>query len=94
MDPVIPPHWTHYVLRYRYGTSVYQVTVENPEKVARGVVSVALDGRTLPEKWVPLTDDGALHSVRVELGNLPEGEENETMRNQHPQAVGSLPGAE
>ena len=48
----------------------YQITVENPRGVSRGVVEVRLDGRGLrPDgDGVPLTDDGGIHRVDVLLG--------------------------
>jgi hypothetical protein len=42
--------------------------VENPKGVERGVASVTLDGAELPDKVVPLADDGRTHEVRVVMG--------------------------
>lgn len=91
IDPAIPSHWTHYALRYRYRGSRYEISVENPENVSSGVVSLELDGAPLSEKWVPLVDDGGSHTVRVQLGKLPEGEEREGIGASQCPSMSSVP---
>ncbi len=65
VEPCIPRRWPGYDMTYRFGASTYKVRVDNPRSVNRGVERVELDGRVLPENAVPLTDDGAVHEVRV-----------------------------
>ncbi len=67
MDPCIPKNWPAFELTYRRGATRYDVTVENPRGVNRGVAHIDLDGATLPDTRVPLVDDGAIHEVRVVL---------------------------
>jgi cyclic beta-1,2-glucan synthetase len=70
-DPVIPTDWDGLTLRYRPGgggSTVYEVTIRNPEGVNRGVVRVEADGRHLPHGEVPLVADGGSHRVVVTLG--------------------------
>ena len=54
-------------MTYRFGSTTYAITVENPRGVNRGVSHVTLDGQRLAEGRVPLTDDGATHEVVVGL---------------------------
>jgi len=68
IDPCIPARWPGYRIAYRYGKSLYRIEVENPDGVMRGVRDVTLDDMLLPGGRIPLTDDGATHSVRVRLG--------------------------
>ncbi|PYV93515.1 MAG: hypothetical protein DMG05_01380 [Acidobacteria bacterium] len=68
LDPVIPANWPDYRLRYRYQSSWYDITVENPDRLGRGVAWIELDDQRLPEAKIPLRDDGAQHRVRVRLG--------------------------
>jgi cyclic beta-1,2-glucan synthetase len=70
IEPCIPRSWRSYRLDFRYHSSTYEIMVENPQGVSRGVVSAELDGRALPGRGatVPLTDDGARHVVAVVLG--------------------------
>ena len=47
----------------------YEIVVENPQSVSRGVASVELDGQALAETGsIPLSDDGVTHHVRLVLG--------------------------
>ncbi len=70
LEPCIPRAWHVYEIYFRYHSARYHIVVENPQGVTRGVASAVLDGRTLTGggATVPLTDDGAAHSVRIVLG--------------------------
>ncbi|HSJ98277.1 MAG TPA: glycosyl hydrolase family 65 protein, partial [Myxococcota bacterium] len=70
LDPCIPTSWPRFELAFKYRSTRYDITVENPQRVSRGVSSATLDGNALPSgaARVPLVDDGATHSVRVILG--------------------------
>jgi len=48
----------------------YEITVENPRHVNRGVVSAALDGVEIANAAarIPLVGDGQIHRARIELG--------------------------
>ncbi len=72
-DPCIPAGWPEYQVKYRYGHSLYRIEVHNPEGVSSGVPQVHLDGVALPDGRVPLSDDGATHSVSVRMGGRQEG---------------------
>ena len=68
IDPCIPKNWPGYSITFRYHSSTYKINVDNPSKVSRGVASIYLDGRTLPDRAnIPLLDDGATHRVLVVL---------------------------
>ena len=69
-EPCIPRHWPGFDIRFLHGTSSYDVAVENPSRVNRGIVAAELDGAALPLKplLIPLADDGNEHTVRVVLG--------------------------
>ena len=69
-DPCLPRAWRHFEIAFRYHSSRYDIVVENPRGVARGVLSVELDGASLAggSMNIPLADDGATHHVRVVLG--------------------------
>ncbi len=67
VDPCIPKTWSGYSMRYRNERTLYEVEVENPRGVNRGVAYVELDGVRLPEPRVPLETDGGTRRVRVVL---------------------------
>jgi cyclic beta-1,2-glucan synthetase len=70
LDPCIPKAWPGFEIVFRYRSARYEIAVENPRGVSRGVASAELDGKALAEgpTRVPLVDDGAVHKVRVVLG--------------------------
>jgi cyclic beta-1,2-glucan synthetase len=70
IDPCIPGGWRRFEIIFKYHSARYEIAVENPRGVSRGVTRVELDGAALPdaERHVPLADDGATHHVRVVLG--------------------------
>ncbi|HEX9183749.1 MAG TPA: glycosyl transferase, partial [Burkholderiales bacterium] len=70
LDPCIPKAWPGFEIVFKYRSARYEIAVENPKGVSRGVASATLDGKALPEgaARVPLADDGAVHKVRVVLG--------------------------
>ncbi len=70
IDPCIPRAWPGFEIDFRYHSARYEIVVENPHGVSRGVASMELDGHELADGAVsiPLADDGATHHVRVVLG--------------------------
>jgi len=77
IDPCIPRAWPHYRVNFRYHSARYEIRVENPRGVMRGVLAAEVDGQALPEPAatsgprraeIPLVDDGATHEVRIVLG--------------------------
>jgi cellobiose phosphorylase len=71
INPCIPREWSEYSIEYRYKSSVYQITVKNPDRVNRGVREVTLDSEVMEDGCIPLSDDGKRHSVVVILGEKP-----------------------
>ena len=70
LDPCIPRAWPGFEIELRHRSSRYEISVENPQGVSRGVTRLELDGEALPAdgSTVALADDGATHRVRVVLG--------------------------
>jgi cyclic beta-1,2-glucan synthetase len=70
IDPCIPRAWVGFDIVYRYRSSVYQITVQNPHGVSRGVLRARLDGAEVGATpcEIPLVDDGVIHEVTITLG--------------------------
>jgi cyclic beta-1,2-glucan synthetase len=70
LDPCIPRTWSGFSITFRYHASRYEVHVENPHGVTRGVSRVEIDGvqAEAGRAALPLVDDAATHQVRVWLG--------------------------
>jgi cyclic beta-1,2-glucan synthetase len=71
IDPCIPRGWPRFEIAYRYRSSRYDIAVENPDGVCRGIVRAELDGAPRPDNSgeLPLVDDGQVHTVRIVLGS-------------------------
>jgi cyclic beta-1,2-glucan synthetase len=69
LDPCVPPAWSGYEITYRHGSATYHVVVDNSGGSGRGVRSVSVDGRVVPEGVVELADDGRKHKIQIPLGS-------------------------
>jgi cyclic beta-1,2-glucan synthetase len=70
VDPCVPRAWPGFEIAFRYRSAHYEIAVENPLGVSRGVARLELDGVAIPrgDGSLCLSDDGATHRVRVVLG--------------------------
>ena len=71
IDPCIPKAWPGFQIAYRHRSCHYDIAIENPNNVGKGVGLIEIDGIELPSQdggLIPLADDGAVHKVRVVLG--------------------------
>jgi cellobiose phosphorylase len=68
-NPCIPPAWPGYEITYRHHSATYQVVIDNSDGSGRGVRSVSVDGRSVPEAVIELADDGRHHKVQIALGS-------------------------
>ena len=71
LTPCIPEKWPRFEIVFRYRSARYEILVENPLGVSRGIARAELNGETLPsgsQTRIPLVDDGNTHSLRLVLG--------------------------
>ncbi|HME83367.1 MAG TPA: hypothetical protein VKG91_02170 [Roseiarcus sp.] len=70
LDPCIPKSWATFEMTVRRQSAQYEISVDNPAGVSRGVRFAELDGVEIVERplRVRIVDDGAVHRVRVRLG--------------------------
>ncbi len=70
LTPCIPATWPRFEIVFKHRAARYQIVVENPAAVCRGVVHAVVDGVALPpgESRLLLQDDAADHQVRITLG--------------------------
>lgn len=72
IDPCIPSDWPGFTATLTYRSAHYDIEVENPSGVCRGVTVLELDAAALDTSTgVPLLDDQQHHRVRVVLGTEP-----------------------
>ena len=68
IDPCVPSSLRRFTISRRYRGALYEITVENPEGVEKGVRSVTADGRELEGNVLPVQPAGARVSVLVRMG--------------------------
>ena len=71
IDPCIPDTWEGFDLTYLHAEAVYEIRVQNPERVQKGVASIVLDDVTCPDARVSLSTQPAIHRVLVTMGTVP-----------------------
>ena len=70
LDPCIPSSWPGFEITLRHGASRYEIVVDNPRHVQRGIATAELDGAVIAARplAIPLQGDRAVHQLRVWLG--------------------------
>ncbi|MQA65133.1 MAG: glycosyl transferase [Alphaproteobacteria bacterium] len=70
LNPCIPTAWADFEIWLRHGSALYEIRVENPDGVERGIAFAAVDGVVLTERPLRLLlkDDDATHFLQVRLG--------------------------
>lgn len=66
IDPCIPKKWSGFCLTRKWRGVQYDITVENPEHVSKGVCELFLDGKKVQK--IPVLKEGTVHKVRVVMG--------------------------
>jgi cyclic beta-1,2-glucan synthetase len=75
LNPCIPRGWRNFQIMVRYGSTRYEINVENPDGVSRGVLAMRLDEAAIVEapSRLSLRDDGRTHLVHLTLGRSDGG---------------------
>ena len=66
VDPCIPPGWKEFDVTREWRGAIYQIHVENPEGVMKGVKTICMDGQEV--KSIPVCEPGSSHNVKVIMG--------------------------
>jgi cellobiose phosphorylase len=68
LDPCIPVAWPGFELDYRFGQSIYAISVTNRKSASRGVLAMLVDGVAVSSGWSNLVDDALRHTVAIVIG--------------------------
>jgi cellobiose phosphorylase len=69
VDPVIPAKWDGFKVQRKYRGATYQITVNNPKHVERGVAQITVDGKAVATTTpLPIAAHGSTVNVVVTLG--------------------------
>ena len=67
VDPSIPKDWDGFTATRQFRGATYNIKVENPNHVSKGVVSMLVDGKKVDGCVAPACD-GGVHEIVVTLG--------------------------
>ncbi|MCL2053752.1 MAG: glycosyl transferase [Oscillospiraceae bacterium] len=67
IDPAIPSDWSGYSITRKYRGATYNIKVENPNKVSKGIKSVTVDGKEIEGNILPVSNGGT-HEVVAIMG--------------------------
>ena len=65
LKPCIPATWKEYKIHYKYGTSIYNIFVKNPNAKNTGVEKMLLNNEEVEEKKIKLIDNGKVNDVEI-----------------------------
>jgi cyclic beta-1,2-glucan synthetase len=68
IDPSIPGWWGGFSMRYRRGDATYDIRVENPEGIERGVSWIELDGSRIQGETIAMASKPEEHKILVHMG--------------------------
>jgi cellobiose phosphorylase len=68
VDPCIPKRWKRCFIRRPFRGAIYEIEIENPKGLERGVREMVVDGKTLSGNLIEPFADGRIHKVKVIMG--------------------------
>ena len=68
IDPCIPSKWDGFKMTREYRGATYNIEVQNPEHISKGVKRILVNGSEIDSKIVPILVAGKEHSVQVIMG--------------------------
>ncbi|OCH66267.1 GH36-type glycosyl hydrolase domain-containing protein [Vibrio splendidus] len=67
VDPCIPTDWPEFEVTRQWRGATYNITVQNPNAVSKGVASITINGEQV-EGAIPVQAEGSVNDVVVVLG--------------------------
>ena len=68
VDPCIPKDWHSFKVVRHFRDAVYEIRVENPDHVSKGIKQVTVDGKKIETSLLPVFADGKKHTVKIIMG--------------------------
>ena len=70
LDPCIPESWPGFEVTLRRGSTRFDIRVDNPDGVAKGIASARIDRTEVTERplRLDLPEDGKSHEILVTMG--------------------------
>ncbi|KXA94929.1 glycosyl transferase [candidate division MSBL1 archaeon SCGC-AAA259E19] len=57
VDPCIPSDWSEFEVTRKFRGSTYEIKVENPDHVSSGIRKITIDGESLEDNLIPVSED-------------------------------------
>lgn len=70
VDPCVPSAWKHFKVRRIFRGCRYEISVDNPHGVSKGIASMKVDGKIVSGNLIPLCNDRGVHRIEVVMGRL------------------------
>lgn len=67
LDPCIPKEWEEYQIKYKFGRTIYNIKIKNPNGKNKGVTIFKANGEEIPEKKLKLVDDRKIYDIEIEM---------------------------
>ena len=68
IDPSIPKAWDGFTATRKFRGVTYNITVQNPDHVCKGIKAVSVDGKAIEGNVLPVFAAGETHEVTVVMG--------------------------
>ena len=68
VNPCVPTSWQKCTVTRKFRGSTYNITINNPRQVSKGVSKMKIDGKPAAGNKIPVFRDKKVHQVEVELG--------------------------
>lgn len=68
INPCIPKAWDGFKVTRKFRGATYEINIQNPNHVSKGIKSLTVDGETVDGNTIPVLDDHKVHTVEVVLG--------------------------
>ena len=65
INPCISSEWQEYEIRYKFGESIYNIKVQNPNRKCTAVEKFLLNGVEIPEKKIRILDNGKVNEIQI-----------------------------
>ncbi len=64
-NPCIPKGWKEYSIKYKYGNSVYNIKIKNPNGKNTGVEKFILNGKEIETKEIVLEENSGINNIEI-----------------------------
>ncbi len=65
IEPCIPSNWKEYLIRYKYGKSIYNIKIINPNAKTIGIEKIVVNGNEVSDNCIKLDSNGGIYEIEV-----------------------------